>query len=126
MKLNPKETLRKVLLLFAGFVLTYALLRFIIHLADSFGKPWIYYAGTAVYGIAVVVLFAVFFVLNGFTLGRTEYTEDDLPAAWSDERKAEFLKKLPANRAKARSLLYILMPIIVTLLLSYIELSFFV
>ena len=126
MKLNPKETLRKVLLLFAGFVLTYALLRFIIHLADSFGKPWIYYTGTAVYGIAVVVLFAVFFVLNGFTLGRTEYTEDDLPAAWSDERKAEFLKKLPANRAKARSLLYILMPIIVTLLLSYIELSFFV
>ena len=125
MKLNPKETLKKVLLLFAGFVLTYALLRFIIHLADLFGKPWIYYAGTAVYGIAVVVLFAVFFVLNGFTLGRTEYTEEDLPESWSAERKTEFLAKLPANRAKARNLMYVLMPIIVTLLLSYIELSFF-
>ena len=125
MKLNPKQTLKKVLLLFAGFVLTYALLRFIIHLSDSLGMPWIYYAGTAVYGIAVVVLFAVFYVLNGFTLGRTEYERDDLPEAWSDERKDEFLRKLPANRAKARSLMYILMPLIVTLLLSYIELSFF-
>ena len=125
MKLNPKQTLKKVLLLFAGFVLTYALLRFIIHLADAVGRPWIYYTGTAVYGIAVVVLFAVFYVLNGFTLGRTEYERDDLPEAWSDERKDEFLRNLPANRAKARSLMYILMPLIVTLLLSYIELSFF-
>ena len=125
MKLNPKETLKKVLLLFAGFVLTYALLRFIIYLADAMGKPWIYYAGTAVYGLAVVALFAVFYVLNGFTLGRTEYERDDLPETWTDERKDGFLRDLPANRAKARSLMYILMPLIVTLLLSYIELSFF-
>ena len=121
MKLNLKETLKKVLLLFAGFVLTYALLRFIIYLADAMGKPRIYYAGTAVYGLAVVALFAVFYVLNGFTLGHTEYERDDLPDAWTDE----FLRDLPANRAKARSLMYILMPLIVTLLLSYIELSFF-
>ena len=125
MKLNPKETLKKVLLLFAGFVLTYALLRFIIYLADALGMPWIYYAGTALYGAAVVVLFIVFYILNGFTLGRTEYERDDLPAAWSDERKDEFLRRLPANRAKARSLMFILMPLVVTLLLSYIELSFF-
>ena len=125
MKLNPKETLKKVLLLFAGFVLTYALLRFIIYLADALDMPWIYYAGTALYGAAVVVLFAVFYVLNGFTLGRTEYGRDDLPDAWTDERKDEFLRRLPANRAKARSLMYILMPLVVTLLLSYIELSFF-
>ena len=91
----------------------------------AMGKPWIYYAGTAVYGLAVVALFAVFYVLNGFTLGRTEYERDDLPDAWTDERKDEFLRDLPANRAKARSLMYILMPLIVTLLLSYIELSFF-
>lgn len=124
MKLNPKETLKKVGLLFAGFALTYALLRFIIHLADAFSMPWIYYAGTALYGVAVVVLFAVFYVLNGFTLGRTEYTEEDLPEKWSPEKKAAFLKNLPANRAKARNLMYILMPIVVTLLLSYIELAF--
>ena len=125
MKLNPKDTLKKVALLFAVFVLTYALLRFIIYLADALGKPWIYYAGTALYGAAVVVLFVVFYVLNGFTLGRTEYERDDLPAAWSDERKDEFLRRLPENRAKARSLMFILMPLVVTLLLSYIELSFF-
>ena len=125
MKLNPKDTLKKVALLFAGFVLTYALLRFIIYLADALGKPWIYYAGTALYGAAVVVLFIVFYILNGFTLGRTEYERDDLPAAWSDERKDEFLRRLPENRAKARSLMFILMPLVVTLLLSYIELSFF-
>ena len=125
MKLNPKDTLRKVGLLFAGFVLTYALLRFIIHLADAFSMPWIYYAGTALYGIAVVALFVAFYILNGFTLGRTEYAEEDLPDRWTPEKKADFLRKLPANRARARSLMYILMPIVVTLLLSYIELSFF-
>ena len=124
MKLNPKDTLKKIALLFVGFILTYALLRIIIYLSEALGKPWIYYAGTSVYGIAVVVLFIVFFVLNGFTLGSTEYQPEDLPDKWSEEKKADFLRKLPDNRAKARSLMYILMPIVVTLLLSYIELYF--
>ena len=125
MKRDPKESLKKLGLLFAGFVLTYSLLRLIIHLADAFGMPWIYYAGTAVYGVAVVVLFAAFYLLNGFTLGRAEYEREDLPEKWDEERKTEFLRKLPENREKAKNLMYILMPLVVTLLISYIELAFF-
>ena len=125
MKLDPKQALKTLGILFLGFAATFALLRFIIYLSESLGRPWIYYAGTAVYGIAVVVLFCAFYVLNGFTLGRTEYEREDLPDKWSEERKTEFLRKLPENREKAKGLIYILMPLIVTLLISYIELSFF-
>ena len=70
--------------------------------------------------------FIAFFVLNGFTLNRVDYEREDLPDKWSEERKTEFLKNLPANREKAKSLIYAILPLIVTLLISYIELSFFV
>ena len=122
---NPKEALKKLGILFLAFVLTYALLRLIIHLGDILEMPWIYYVGTGVYGLAVVGLFIAFFVLNGFTLNRVDYEREDLPDKWSEERKTEFLKKLPANREKAKSLIYAILPLIVTLLISYIELSFF-
>ena len=122
---NPKEALKKLGILFAAFVLTYALLRLIIHMGDALGMPWIYYVGTGIYGAAVVALFTAFFVLNGFTLNRVEYEREDLPEKWSEEKKTEFLEKLPANREKAKSLIYAILPLTVTLLISYIELSFF-
>ncbi len=125
MKLDPKQTLKTVGILFALFVLTYAVLQLIIHLGDAYGMPWIYIAGTAVYAAAVVGLFCAFYVLNGFTLNRTEYEREDLPDKWSEERKTEFLRKLPENREKAKRLIYILMPLVVTLLVSYIKLTFF-
>ena len=42
-----------------------------------------------------------------------------------DDRKRDFLAKQPGRQEKARNLLYILMPIVVTILISYIELNFF-
>ena len=62
---KQKNTLMKVLTLFFGFALSYALLRAIIAAAERFGEPLIYYIGTAVYAVAVGVLFAVFYSMNG-------------------------------------------------------------
>ena len=50
---------------------------------------------------------------------------EDLPEKWSDEQKNDFLAKQPERKEKAKTLLYLLMPIAVTLLISYIELNFF-
>ena len=125
MKKNPKVTLRKLGILFLNFILFYALLRIIVTVGERTGLLWIYYAGTALYAAAVIVLFVRFFILNGFTLDRTEYEMEDLPAKWDDERKRRFLAELPANREKARRLVYFLLPLILTLLVSYIELVFF-
>ena len=121
----PKKQLKKLGILFLNFVLLYGLLRLIITLAERTGQLWIYYAGTILYGAAVVVLFVWFFVLNGFTLNRVEFLPEDLPDRWSEDRKADFLAKLPENRERAKRLMYVLLPLIVTLLISYIELSFF-
>ncbi|MCR4904492.1 MAG: hypothetical protein K6A33_00305 [Clostridiales bacterium] len=121
----PKKQLKKLGILFLNFVLLYGLLRLIITLAERTGHLWIYYAGTILYGAAVVALFVAFFILNGFTLNRVEFLPEDLPAKWSEERKADFLARLPENRERAKRLLFVLLPLVVTLLISYIELSFF-
>ena len=121
----PKEQLKKLGILFLNFLLLYGLLRLIIMLAERTGAIWIYYAGTALYAAAIVALFVAFFILNGYTLNRVEFLPEDLPDRWSEERKRDWLARLPENRAKAKRLIYFLLPLVVTLLISYIELSFF-
>ncbi|MBO6053268.1 MAG: hypothetical protein J6V24_12030 [Clostridia bacterium] len=121
----PKEQLKKLGILFLNFVLLYGLLRLIIALAERTGQLWIYYVGTALYGAAVIALFVAFFILNGYTLNRVEFLPEDLPDRWSAEQKQAWLARYPENRAKAKRLLYFLLPLVVTLLISYIELSFF-
>ena len=61
----PKEQLKKLGILFLNFLLLYGLLRLIITLAERTGHIWIYYAGTILYGAAVIALFVAFFILNG-------------------------------------------------------------
>ena len=117
-----KEALKKLGILFVNFVLFYALLRIIIALSEYTGQLWIYYAGTLLYGMAGGAAFVAFYVLNGFSLENRPRTVDELPEDWSYEKKSEFLAKQPENRKKARTLIYIIMPIVVSLAISYIEL----
>lgn len=122
---NAKDPLKKLGTLFLNFILFYALLRVIITIGERTGAVWVYYLGTTVYGLLTAGLCIAFFVLNGFTFNQTEYIWDDLPDKWSDEKKSKFLEDLPANREKAKNLIYLILPIVVTLLISYIELTFF-
>ena len=117
-----REALKKLGILLLNFVLFYALLRIIIALSESTGQLWIYYAGTTLYALAGGAAFIGFYVLNGFTVDNKPRTLDELPEAWTDEKKAEFMAKQPENRKKARTLIYIIMPIVVSLAISYIEL----
>jgi hypothetical protein len=69
-------------------------------------------------------IFLAFFCLNGFTVNDIDRTWDDLPDNWPDERKRDFLAKQPERRKKARSLMYILLPMVLTIGINYIELTF--
>ena len=122
---KPQETLRKLGILFLNFVLFYVLLRLIILLAGRTGIMAIYYIGSAAYMLGAAAVFLAFFCLNGFTVNNVDRTWDDLPEKWSDDQKRDFLAKQPERRKKARTLMYVLMPMVVTILINYIELSFF-
>ncbi len=125
MNKSSKQALKKLLMLFLNFVLFYALLRLIIVFAERLASPVLYYVGTGLYALSAGVLFVSFYILNGYTFDNRDRTPDELPSRWSDERRAEFLEKQPKRRAKAKKLIYVMMPIVVSILISYIELNFF-
>lgn len=123
---SAKKALRKLLLLFLNFVILYGLLRVIITLGERLQMPVIYYIGSSVYMIGLAVLVILFFFWNGGTFDTKLPLPEDLPEEWSLTEKRNYLEKRKAGIAKARKLLYVLLPLLVTLGISYIELWFFV
>ncbi len=121
-----KKTLRKLLLLFCNFVLLYGLLRIIITMGERLQSPMIYYIGSSAYMIALGVLVVLFFWWNGGTFDTKIPTMEELPAEWDFAEKKAFIEKKTTGRNKAIKLLYVLLPLLVTLGISYIELWFFV
>ncbi|MBQ4354687.1 MAG: hypothetical protein IJC71_07315 [Clostridia bacterium] len=120
-----KRNLTRLGFLFLNFVLIYALFRLLLEISERTRILGIYYAATVLYAGAAVVLFVAYFILNGFSVDKAPRAWEDLPEKWTDEQKNDFLAKQPERKEKAKTLLYLLMPIAVTLLISYIELNFF-
>ncbi len=125
MKTPSFAPLKKPLILLANFALFYLLLRLIIEASERTGMLWIYYLGTTLYGIAIIGLFLGFFVLNGFNFNKELLTREQLPDGWSEEKKADFLEKQPKQKEKAKVLILFLLPLIITIAVSYVELYFF-
>lgn len=121
---RSRRTLRKLGVLFLNFVLIYAAFRLLIELGERTRQLWIYYGTTIVYGIVAVVLFVAYFVLNGFSFNKEPRVWEELPEKWTDEQKKDFMAKQPERKEKAKNLIYIIMPIVVTLMISYVELYF--
>ena len=122
---RARQGLAKIGILLVNFALLFFLLRLLIELSARTGKLWIYYAGSLGYGILAGGLFVAFFILNGFTLSRDSLGWDDLPSDWTDERKRTYLEKQPGRKARARQLLYVLLPLVIVFLVDFVELNFF-
>lgn len=122
---SGKQALRKLLVLFLNFVILYGLLRVIITLGERLQNPVVYYIGSSVYMIGLAVLVILFFFWNGGTFDTKLPLPEDLPAEWSLTEKRDYLEKRKAGTAKARKLLYVLLPLLLTIGISYIELWFF-
>ena len=122
---KAKQNLKKLGILFLNFTLFYALFRLLIELSERTRIIGIYYAASVIYAGGACALFLAYFILNSFSFDKNPRTWDELPEKWPDEKKREFLAAQPERMKKARTLLYILMPVVVTLFISYIELNFF-
>ena len=123
---SPKKALRKLLVLFLNFIILYGLLRVIITLGERLQMPVIYYIGSSAYMIGLAVLVILFFWWNGGTFDTKLPLPEDLPEEWSLTEKRDYLNKRRTGIEKARKLLYVLLPLLVTIGISYIELWFFV
>ena len=122
---DPKNGLRRLLILFLNFVILYGLLRVIIALGERFREPLVYYIGSSAYVLGTTVLLILYFIRNGGTFSSVLPSAEDLPVEWSYEKKTAFLEKRRRGHEEAKKLLYVLLPLIVTLAISYIELFFF-
>ncbi len=119
------QNLRRLLILAANTVLFYGLLRALSALSERMRQPMIFYVSAIVYALATAVFILLYFVKNGFTFNKDSRTEEELPARWTSEQKEAFLAEQVTNKAKAKKLLYVLLPLVITLLIHYIELNFF-
>lgn len=123
MRQKGLRSLGKIALLLLNFALIYGLLRLIIEVSVKYNEAWIYYLGTAVYAVAFCALFIAFFVLNGFSFSKEMREADELPCKWTEERKADFLAKQPERKERARRLIYLILPLVLTFVVSFIELN---
>jgi len=123
---SPKKTLRKLLVLLLNFIILYGLLRVVITLGERLQMPVIYYIGSSAYMIGLAVLVILFFWWNGGTFDTKLPLPEDLPEEWSLTEKRDYLDKRRTGMEKAKKLLYVLLPLLVTIGISYIELWFFV
>lgn len=123
---SPKKTLRKLLVLLLNFIILYGLLRVVITLGERLQMPVIYYIGSSAYMIGLAVLVILFFWWNGGTFDTKLPLPEDLPEEWSLTEKRDYLDKRRTGMEKAKKLLYFLLPLLVTIGISYIELWFFV
>ena len=123
---SPRKTLRKLLILFLNFIILYGLLHVIITLGERLQMPIIYYVGSSAYMIGLAVLVILFFWWNGGTFDTKLPTPEELPEEWSHAEKRDYLEKRRTGMEKAKKLLYVLLPLLVSVGISYIELWFFV
>ena len=123
--MKNKETWKKIGILLLNSILFYALLRLLIEVAFRTGQVWIYYAVTILYAAALIGLFIAFFVLNGFTFRKEFRTAEELPEKWDEDQKKRFMEEQPVKKEKAKKLILFILPLIVAIGISLVELYFF-
>lgn len=117
-----KDALKKIGLLILSFAVIFGLFRLILALSEQYRAPWLYYIGVTLYAVGGIAAFIAYFVLNGFSFSSEERTKEELPDKWTEDEKDAFLARQPENKRKAKKLIYIILPLILTAAVSYIEL----
>ncbi|MCQ2455769.1 MAG: hypothetical protein MJ096_00265 [Clostridia bacterium] len=115
-----KSAKKKVFALVGIFILVFAIYKAILYFADKFDHR-IYYVGITAYVGIATLLFVIFFFMNGMTMSPAPTPRENLPADWSEDRKTEYLEKEAVRKPKARKLLYVFLPMVVTILVNYFE-----
>ena len=123
MRRLSKKGKRTLLKLFINFCIAFVVYRGIIELGKI--HVMIYYVGSSLYALAIAVLFCVYYAKNGFAFSNEAVLP---PADMEAGEKKIFIEKSAKNKAQAKSLLFIIAPMAVTVMIDYVMLlleSFF-
>ncbi|MBE6632001.1 MAG: hypothetical protein E7623_04795 [Ruminococcaceae bacterium] len=86
-------------------------------------RSYIYYA-VHLYSIGASILIVIFFFMNG-GFSKDMPQRDRLPDEWDEEKKTSFLEKLAKRKKKARKLLFVIFPLLISLLIDCVVVFFF-
>lgn len=117
LKLN-NSGLRKLIRLLVNFLISMLVYRAIIEFGERYVA--VYYAGVTAYTVTIAVLFCLYYAWNGYTLSNDPIDFSNLPDDMSAPMKKEYADKITVRRKKAKSLLYIIAPMALTVMIDYL------
>lgn len=111
--------------LFLSFAVIFSLYHILLKAAVVINNKFLYDFTVIFYIVATCILFAVFVFMNK-GLSNDIPTKEQLTDEWTDEQKTKFIEDLKVSRKKAKKVLIILIPFIMTLLFDIVYLLFLV
>lgn len=119
-KNKRKDSLKKILTFLLNLIISVSVYKLILILGDKVNVMF-YYGGVTLFVTTIAVLFCVFYAKNGYSFTNVNITEDDLPSEMSDKEKHAFIEKRNKNREIAKKLMLLILPMLLTVLINYIE-----
>lgn len=109
-----RRTVRRVAVMLATFIAVFAV--YVLIIRSETQAAFIAYC--AYYVFFTVLLAAVILLNGGFTKDIPEPSQ--LRDSWSDEQKEKFIRRLTAGKKWARRLMYLLVPMMATVMFDLI------
>ncbi len=111
-------------MLLVSFLVIFGIYQLLLHLAVRLNNPAIQEATLVIYSGALTVLFVIFVILNK-GISKDIPTKEVLPDEWDDGKKERFIESYVVGKQKARKLLYIIIPLALTLMIDIAYLFYF-
>ncbi len=106
------------------FVIIFSVYQLALKAAVWLNEPIIQEITMIVYSSALTVVAVIFIILNK-GVSRDIPTKEVLPQDWDDEKKEIFIDKYIRSKEKAKKLLLVLIPLILTLMIDMVYLFYF-
>lgn len=116
-------TPKKVISFIINFIIMFLIYKVILYLGYKL-DVMIYYVGITAYIFLTAILFCIFYAKNGFVLRLSATPPEELPDDMSPVQKTEFLNSERKKKASAAKILYVLIPMAITIIINYAELYF--
>ncbi len=111
-------------MLLVSFLVIFGIYQLLLHIAVRLNNPAIQEATLVIYSGALTVLFVIFVILNK-GISKDIPTKEVLPDEWDEDKKEKFIESYVVGKQKARKLLYLIVPLALTLMIDIAYLFYF-
>lgn len=118
---EQKKTLRYILLLALNTVLLFAVYRTLLFYAEMTDKTFASFLVLVLY-TALLLGFALGYLIYNRFLYRKGITYDRLPSDWSEEKKQEFIADGERRLARSKWMMLVIFPLVLTFLIDAVDL----